>query len=52
MKIVFGPRRMNAGVQPLKRNLKPSFRKDVESTSIAPVFPDCELLAGLKFRPG
>jgi len=25
---VFGPRRMKAGVQPLKRNLGPSLRKD------------------------
>ena len=40
MKIVFGPRRMNAGVQPLKRNLGPSFLRDVESTSMGLDLPD------------
>lgn len=40
MKIVFGPRRMNAGVQPLKRNLGPSFLRDVDSTSMGLDLPD------------
>ena len=37
---VFGPRRMNAGVQPLKRNLGPSSRKDWPRTLMNVVSAD------------
>ena len=37
---VFGPRRMKAGVQPLKRNLGPSARKELTKTLINEVLDD------------
>ena len=39
---VFGPRRINAGVQPLKRNLGPSSRNDRVKTLIGVTLEDCE----------
>lgn len=38
---VFGPSRINAGVQPLKRNLGPSSCSDDLNTSKGFAFPDC-----------
>lgn len=49
MKMVFGPRRMNAGVQPLKRNLGPSSLRDVTSTSIGLDLPDYERSASTRY---
>ena len=43
---VLGPRRMNAGVQPLKRNFGPSSRSDRWSTAIA------DSLGWARFRQG
>lgn len=39
---VFGPKRINAGVQPLKRNFGPSSRKDRVKTLIGVTSVDCE----------
>ena len=41
MSTVFGPRRMNAGVHPLKRNLGPSSRKERVKTSSDDWLEDC-----------
>ena len=38
---VLGPKRMNAGVQPLNKNLGPSFRRDSLRISNTPSPPDC-----------
>ena len=38
---VLGPKRMNAGVHPLNKNLGPSFRRDSLRISNTPSSPDC-----------
>ena len=38
---VLGPKRINAGVQPLNKNLGPSFLRDSLRISNAPSPPDC-----------
>lgn len=37
---VYGPRRRNAGVQPLNKNIGPSFWNERERTSNGLAFPD------------
>ena len=38
---VLGPRRMNAGVHPLNKNMGPSFCNDRRKTSRGLALPDC-----------